>query len=250
MDNIKELYILEQPIKTRIGYIYPLLIEDYREFIKFNGILQLDKNVLIHQFTDITNQSPEFQILLDIIKELDMFDFIKMCGVEEYKNTFLYDLYSQFKELFKLCFRDDVFDLVENSEEFDEYITIIRDINGVKYEPTSPNPEIERRKLLKRKLEAMKNEGVTFEDMFTSVCVGLYKTPSEVNKMSIYSFYKIFERIGQFKNYDTNTLFATVSSEVKIEPWYKSTEIKEELSYITEEQLNKARQNKGLQSKL
>ena len=68
--------------------------------------------------------------------------------------------------------------------------------------------------------------------------------------MSIYSFNKIFQRIGQFKNYDTSTLFATVSQDVKIDAWYKSTDIEKELAYITEEQLNMARQNKRLQSNL
>ena len=42
--------------------------------------------------------------------------------------------------------------------------------------------------------------------------------------MTLYKFYKYFDRLSQFKNYDTTTLFTTVSSDVKIEPWFKSFE--------------------------
>lgn len=249
-DNIKELYVLEEPIETRIGLLYPMLVGNYKKLIKFNGVISLDKNALINHFTDLTKQNNEFQAFLDIVKELSMFDFIKFCGVDDYKGSFLYDLYVQFKELLELCFKADVFHLIETSEEFDEYINIIRDVNNIKYEPTSPNPEIERRNNLKRKLESMKSENITFEDMFTSVCVGLSKLPSEVNTMTIYDFYKIFARIGQFKNYDTSTLFATVSKEAKIETWYKSIDTKKDLTYITAEQLDRAKQGQKLQSDL
>lgn len=250
MENVKELYVLEKPIETKIGYIYPVLVDDYYEFLKFNGVLNFDKNALISYFKDLTGQNEEFQPFLDLVEELDLFDFIVICGVDEYKGSFLYDLYDGYKKLFEFCFKDDVFHLIENNNDFDEYINIIRDINGVKYEPASSNPEIERRNQMKRRLDAMKGENITFEDMFISVCVGLQKLPSEVNKMTIFNFYKIFAGIGQFKNYDTSTLFATVSSEVKIEPWYKSTEVKKEQAYITEDQLEKARQQKGLKTNL
>lgn len=250
MENIKELYILEKPIKTRIGYIHPTLVGEYDKLVQFDGVLNLDKTALVNHFIELTNQDNNFQPFLDIVRELDMFNFILLCGVDEYKGSFLYDLYAKYRELFEFAFKEDVFLLIENNKEFNEYINIIRDINSIKYEPTSPNPEVERRNQLRRKLDSMKGDNVTFEDMFTSVCAGLNKLPSEVNKMTVYSFYKIFQRIGQFKNYDTNVLFATVSSEAKIEPWYKSTEVKKEQAYITEEQLERARQQKGLRTNL
>lgn len=248
--NMDELYILEQPIETEIGLLYPILVRDYRKFAQFNGLISLDKNAIVNNFKELANQDNKFKPLLDLSKELHLFEFVKAFSGEEFSDSFLYDLYYQYKELFKFCFKNDVFDLIKNNEEFDKYISLIRDVNGIEYDPTSPNPEVERRKELKRKLESMKKDNISFESIFTSVCVGLKKLPSEVNTMSIYSFDKIFQRIGQFKNYDTSTLFATVSQDVKIDEWYKSTDIKKELAYITEDQLNMARQNKKLQSDL
>lgn len=245
-----ELYILEQPIETEIGLLYPILVGDYRKFIKFNGLIHLDKNMIVNNFKELVSQDKNYEPLLDLAKELHLFDFIKAFSSEEFNGSFLHDLYRQYKKLFEFCFKDDVFDLIKSNEDFDKYINLIRDINGIEYEPTSPNPEVERRKELKRKLESMKKDNITFESIFTSICVGLKKLPSEVNTMSIYSINKIFQRIGQFKNYDTSTLFATVSKDVKIDEWYKSTDTKKELAYITEDQLNMARQNKRLQSNL
>ena len=159
----------------------------------------------------------------------------------------------QYVELFKFCTKcnnDIVFELIETDDEFLWYINLIRDMNGVPYEATNPNPEIERRNQLARKLESMRNENIDFESMFTSVCAGWNKLPSEVNDVSLYAFYKLFGRVGQFINYNTSVLFATVSTEAKIDPWYKSDVVNKKESYITEEQLNRARNSGELQNNL
>ena len=240
---IKDLAIIGKPVQTEIGTLHPFKVGEYDEFIRHSMIINLDKNGLLHSIENI-------EIIAELLQSIDMFYFIKLMSNEEYKGSFLYDLYIGYKDLFKASFKEDVFEKIKTNDEFDYYINLIREANGIDYEPTSPNPEVERRKELKRKLMSMKNENVTFEDKFTSVCVGLNKLPSEVNEMTIYSFNKIFERIVQFKNYDTSTLFATVSADVKIEPWYKTHIERDEAQYITEEQLNRAKQDKQLQTNL
>lgn len=247
-------YILENPIKVDIGYLYPIKVKDYETFQRIGGIAQLDKVALINNFKDIVKKDERFQPFLEVVEELDMYDFIRFCGLEQYKDSFLYDLNKQYVDLFKFCTKNNngmVFEIIETDENFQHYIKIIRKMNGIPYEATSPNPEVERRNELTRKLESMKGENIDFESMFTSVCVGLQKTPIELGEMTLYSFYKIFNRIAHFKGYDRNILFATVTDNVTIEPWYKVDEIIEKnQQYITEEQINKAREQGELRSNL
>lgn len=253
MKNTNRQYILENKIRTDIGYFYPITVGDYDTFEEVIGVVGLDKIALINYFKRLVQEDIRFQPLLDMVQELSMLNFIKLCGLPEYEGSFLSDLNEQYTQLFKLCTKcnhDMIFYVIETDDEFQEYLNLIREMNGIVYEPTSPNPEVERRNQLARKLESMKNEGISFESMFTSICVGLKKTPSEVNDISLYSFYKLFGRIGQFKNYDSSVLFATVATDVKIEPWYKTDEVVKNESYITEEQLNKARELGKLQDDL
>lgn len=255
MKDKKHRYILEHPIKVEIGLLHPIKVGDYEVFEEISSVVSLDRIVLINHFKGVVLSEPQFKPLLDIVEELNMFDFIKFCGMDEYKDTFLSDLNKQYVELFKFCTKcnnDIVFYLIENDDEFQEYVKLIREMNGIPYEEASPNPEVERRNQLARKLESMRNENIDFESMFTSVCVGLQKTPSEVNDMSIYSFHKIFGRIGQFKSYDTDVLFATVSTstDAKIDSWYKTDTVSKKESYITSEQLDRAKKSGELQSNL
>ena len=243
MKDKKYNYILEKPIKTNIGYFYPIEVGNHDEFEEFGGVAGLDRVALINYFKNLVIENNQFQPFLDIVEELDMLNFIKFCGASEYDGSFLSNLHKQYVDLFKFCTKCDnniIFYLIETDEEFQQYLNLIREMNGIRYEATNPNPEIERRNQLTRKLESMRNENIDFESMFTSACVGLKKLPHEINKVSLYAFYKLFGRVGQFKNYNTSVLFSTVSTEAKIEPWYKSDVIHKNENYITEDQLNRA----------
>lgn len=247
MENIKELYILGKPIDTKIGKLHFVKVKEYDEFLKYYNILSLEKQDLLQVFKTASNEDSNYNSLVECLKANTLFDFICLFSQEELKETWLGEFYIQFKELFKFCFKEDVFNLIENNEEFEKYRELIKKINCVNIEKPNPNPEIERRNQLRKLLEKNKNDNITFEAMFTSIEVITGRDP---NEMTLYQFYKTFERICQVKNYDTSTLFATVSAEAKIEAWYKDLDTKKEELYITEEQLNKARKNKKLQQNL
>lgn len=251
MDNIPDFYILGLPIETPIGIMYPTLMEDYPTLIGFMPIIQLDKNDISNSLKDMAKENIEFQPLVDYIHSVTLFEFTISFKSDEYKGSFLHDIYIQYKNLFQFCFKEDVFDNIKTDDEFKFYIQLIKEVNDIQYEKPNPNPEIARFDRLKRMLQEAKGESISFEAMYSSV---LLSSGIHPNEMTIYQFNKAFDRIGHFKNYDTTTLFKTVdtSGKLKVEPWYRTTK-KEKPSVITEEQLNKARelQDKGgLQSDL
>lgn len=249
MENIKEFYIIGEPIETRIGKLYPVKVKEYPYFSKYINTLLFDKRDLLFFLKGMVSQNSDLQPLLDLANELSLFDFVMYFSGEIYRGSFLYDLYQQYKELFKFCFKEDVFDKVEDNDEFEYYINLIKEFNDIHYEKMSHNPEIARFEMYKKRMAEAKGELITFEAMYTSI---LLSSNTHPNDMTLYQFNKAFDRIMHYKANEATTLFATVSSEVDIVPWY-GTKTKEQKSFITEEQLKQAKldkQNRELQRKL
>lgn len=237
MDNIPEFYILGLPVKTPIGIIYPIKVKQYLELAKYMQILSMED----WQFKQMIN--PESEIY-DDIKDIHFFYIIKsLKDLWDSEENMFHQLYTHYKSLFQLCFHDDVFDLIETDEEFEEYRELIRGVNGIKHDPPNPNPEIEKYNQLKRLLDSKKGDTITFKAMYTSV---LATTGNNPNELTMYQFNEVFERIGHFKSYDTTTLFKTVDADgkVEIQPWYGEAKVAEP-KRMTEEQFNKAAQNGG-----
>jgi ABC-type uncharacterized transport system ATPase subunit len=91
-------------------------------------------------------------------------------------------------------------------------------------------------------MKKRKGEEITFETMYTSVWLYIGHVPDE---LTLYQFHALFSRVAQFKNYDTSTLFATVSKDAKIDPWYKLVNILEENEKkISLNEFSKNQQNK------
>ena len=108
-------------------------------------------------------------------------------------------------------------------------------------EKPNPNPEIERRNQLKKLLQ--QEQKITFESMFTSIEALTGRDP---NKMTIYRFNKLFDRVAQVKNYDSATLLSTAYKDVKVEPWYKEIAVEKKERYITDSQLQRAKKKEIL----
>lgn len=210
------------------------------------SVLLIDKQQIINNLKRFVLIDGNVQQIIDILSESDFFSFLKMVGELinnenfDLENSYIYtlgivDLYYKIVDMFKFCFKEDVFDKISNNEEFEEYRDLIMEINCIFYEKPNPNPEIEKFKRYERIMQEKKHGKVTFESMYTSVGLALGKDP---DYMTLYKFHKYFERLMQFKNNEATTLFATVSDKIEIVPWYQHIE-KEEEEYITEQQLMK-----------
>ena len=251
MANIEEFYILGVPIKTKIGILYPIYMSHYWIIDKYIYVLALEKEDVLAHLGNLSKINEDFDILFDCAKAIGLYELVCSFKSNEYEGFFLNDLYKQYKELFEFCFREDVFDKIQNSEELEHYIGIIKGLNDIKYNKPNPNPEIAKFDMLERQLQEAKGEIVTFEAMYTS---NLITSGVHPNKMTVYQFNKAFDRLGQFKNYETTTLFKTVDVENKIdiELWYSEIK-KKEPNIITGEQLEYAsrlRDTGGLQEEL
>jgi hypothetical protein len=224
MQDIRELYILGQPIQTNIGKLHFIKVKDYHRLIQYIPYLDIEKQDIVRAISKIDKD------VADSIKDVPFLVLIK-----ELREVL--DVYDKYEEMFLFLFKDDVFDKIENEEDFNYYKDLIRKMNNLPHEEKNPNPEIQYFNDLKKQLEKQRsNGGLTFEAIYTSVWTALGQCP---DNMTIYQMYAMFGRVGQFKNFDTTTLYNTVSDQVKIDPWYKHISLMEEEKKTTLEEFSR-----------
>lgn len=241
--NSDQMYILGLPIELPIGTAYPIKVSQYEDLGRHMRTLFIDILDVRSTLKTLSEDNENFTGLFFYAEQVDFFTFISAFKDEEYKGSFLHDLYEDQKKLFEFIFREDVFDKIESNEDLELYRKKIISMNNIQYKKPNPNPELARLDDLKAKLSEMKGENITFEAMYTSV---LLSCPLNPNDLTLYQLDKAFDRVIHFKNYDTTTLFKTVdhSGKMDISPWYGTT--KEETPVtITQDQLDRAKELQG-----
>jgi hypothetical protein len=181
MQDIRELYILGQPIQTNIGKLHFIKVKDYHRLIQYIPYLDIEKQDIVRAISKIDKD------VADSIKDVPFLVLIK-----ELREVL--DVYDKYEEMFLFLFKDDVFDKIENEEDFNYYKDLIRKMNNLPHEEKNPNPEIQYFNDLKKQLEKQRsNGGLTFEAIYTSVWTALGQCP---DNMTIYQMYAMFGRVG------------------------------------------------------
>ena len=225
--------ISDEHIDLKIGRLYFTKVKDKDRLYDYASQLILDKRTLLEYLKSIGEEHSE--VLYESLNQIPFFDFL--IKIRDLEITFydLYDLYLSFKSLFLFCFKEDVFDKIQTSKEFEYYRDLIIEVNCINIDKPNLNPEIERFNKIKKMMN--KGESVSFETMYTSVWVC---TQTKPNEMTLYQFNKLFFRISQMKAFDMTTLYKTVDSKgsIKIESWAKNEEKETEKSVSLLELMN------------
>lgn len=221
MENARELYCLghSDGIDTRVGKIHFIKVKEYALFSKHVSFLLLEKRDIEDYIKALIQGDSRFESLYTFTENSDLLTIIKALKES------MPGIYEGYKKLFEFCFKKDILEEIEDNEEFVRYIDIIKKINCVSHKKANPNPEIARFEEMKREYEEKKRGRVTFDSIYYSIWLAVGERPDE---MTLYDFYSLFSRIGQFKNYDSTILFKTVTNEVNVEPWAKHIDILED----------------------
>lgn len=213
----KELWILENPIETKISNLKFIKVKEYEKLLLLSSILQIDKQKSIQFIKDNYNNIPEID---QVVESLNISPFIQI--IKEVQWLGLYDGYTS---LFDFCSENKgCFDLIESDEELKFYVDLIKEMNCIEFEKENPNPELAYYDRLERIAREKKGEVITFKSMITNVGLWMGR---DVLDISIYSLHEYFNAIATNKNYDTAILYQTVSTEqLQIVPWYADMTIK------------------------
>lgn len=215
-------------VKTRIGTLKLKRMDEYNRFPRETAIILMDRSDYLSLLSTLDER------IYKLAKELHTFDFIKM--VEENGMTAMgIDLIvGLFKNAFKYLFEDDVLFKIENAEEYDEMILLIKWVHGLPVEMENPNPMIARLDKIKKQLNN-KGESMDFDTMYSSVWMAIGQKP---NTLTMYEFTELLFRLSSVKSYETTTLFKTVDSknDITVTSWAENR-IKDTKKYVNIDKL-------------
>lgn len=223
--SIRDFYILGLPVSTEIGDIQFIKVKDYPQYYMDLQVVSWGKLEVIGKYSEI-NKDGTLDEMIDEMRKLSLYEIAMGLSDmrESYENVFL-----------KSLDNEDALAMI-NIDNFDYYRQLIMEMNFVKEEKINPNPEIQEAVERSKRVKSRDSDKLTFSDVCSSVVAYSGKSYDDILNFTIYQLYMTFYRIGQIKNYDTTTLFSTVSSEkINIESWSKHIDpYEDEKHYMTE----------------
>lgn len=207
MQNLEEFYILGEPIETDLGDCSFLTVKDYPSYSPHLEVLGLSKEKIVF----LRHQQGE---RIEVINELQKLELVELVLLHT-------DIRGYYEELFARVFKDeDALYKIKSHDEFNAHRNLIMRMNCIREEKINPNPEIQKWIEKSKRFKQQEGDKITNGDMIASIAMFSGVTYKEIAEMTIYQMYMSFNSIGNFKNYDTTTLYSTVSSEkIKIHSW-------------------------------
>lgn len=235
----RELFILGEPIETQFGQVRFLT---YVEYLKHLADLTLISYNILHIYNQYKAESinlnpeerKEFLNSLEEFKKISIHEYV--VNDDHLKKTYT--------ELFKLVLDEENHDripqIIGEEDMFMGMRQLVMDMNFITEDPVSDNPEIQEYYDERKKQKQRESGKQSVSDIVTSIVAGSANSFDDVRKWTVIQLYSIYYRIAAFKGFDTSTLFATVSNDVKIESWSKNIDLfeKEELG-IKYDEFNK-----------
>lgn len=231
MPDYVEFFVFGLPIETELGYFHPLKVRDYPSHLFHLQTIQSTKEQIIQIYRKL-NKGEEFKEIFEQMEKLSLFEIA--LSDPHVRNSY--------EKILDKCFnKEKVIDNIQNEEMFDYYRGLILRTNVLKEEKVNPNPEIQAAIERSRRLKNQGQEKFTLSDMVSSVAILSGISYQEIMEWTVYQLHMSFYRVSQLMNYNTGTLFATVTGEMKeVENWSKHIDLfEEEKYYMTHDQFNK-----------
>lgn len=230
MNSTQAIYLLEKPIPTIYGNVGYLHIDDYFDF---SGEISTISKTPLHMYYDFRKQlakvplgeRKQFLKEIDELKSKSLFELLN-------EDTRVFETYARiFNKVIDYNEGYSFADVIESESNFMTLRKMIMEMNYIKEEPVSPNPEIQEYYEQRKKLKQKETGEIDFSDIISSVAVGGNYKYHEIGSMTIFQFYNTYYRIGSFKKYDQSTIFASAFHDTKIlTSWSEKIDLFEEES--------------------
>lgn len=234
-----DLFISGRPVETPLGYLNFIRYEDYIHLQQELNIISLNVLHLYYQYKKqfdaqklTLEEKGHVDKLLEMLKKSSLLDLVRK---DEY-------LAGAYYKVFKVVVEDhdSIEKLFDDPKLFIEYRDLILKMNMISEEEVNPNPEIQKGIEASRRLKGEGREKQTPTDIVSSVVATTSHSYDDVFSMTVLQLFTIFYRVSAIKNHDVSALFATVSSEVKLDSWSKHIDLyAKESSHIERKQFDK-----------
>lgn len=231
----REMYIFGEVQDFDIGNKKTVKIRflTYKEYLmnmSHLSLISMNTLHIYHQYRKILkNESAEVLDEIEALKRESLYNIVS-------RSPDLIDSYLRI-----LALKLDIYE----EQEVEEFITLIfsdeavfmkareliMDTEMLVESEVSPNPEVQKGIEISRNLKSQNNKNAPgIADVLTSIVTGTAISFEDLQDMTAIQVNSVYQRIGAFKEYDTTTLFATVSSDVNIESWGRKIDLYEKTS--------------------
>lgn len=220
MPDYEDFYAFGLPIETELGNFYSLRVKDYPSYALHLQIMQLTKGQIIQNYRKLS-EGEEVEKLLEELGKLSLFQIVS--NDQTLKHSY--------NIVFNKCFnREYVLHDIHDDEKLFEYCRkLVLKTNVLKEEHINPNPEIQSFIERSKKAKSQGQEKFTLSDMISSVVMISGVGYQEIMGWTMYQLHTSFYRAAKVMNYNTSTLFSTVSTEkVEITAWNGHIDLFEE----------------------
>lgn len=269
MNYDRTQFVFNDPVFVEeIGHVRFLKYKEYLKLIEELSYIKMNVLHVYHLYRKMLKDDKEALEGLEAIKEESLIAIV--CSQENFFNAYqkifstvldvndsdstwspeLVTLWEEEKNTYESIYGESSFEktlmhkaleiLFSNEDLFMSFRQLILDMQMLVEDHVSPNPEIQAGIEASRDLKNQDSDGLMPLDIVTSIVAGTSNSFEEVGNMTVLQVNSIFYRIGAFKNYDANIIFASVGADIKIEPWSQSIDLykKEEVG-IKEKEFNK-----------
>lgn len=207
-NDFMQLFGTGQPVKTPIGDCHFIKIKEYVDFSSDLPLMADNKDKIAESMRQVLKDKLDAQDIEEMVSGRNLFQLILM-----------HPLYFEaYQSIFIKIFNDKEIMSKVSDENFMELRSLVLKMHLINEDKKSPNSEIEELNQISKELKSSDN-GADLSDMISVVVVMTGIDYSAINEWSLFQLYLTYHRILKKENHDASVIFATVSSEVKVNGW-------------------------------
>ena len=235
MDYVEKA-ILGIPIVTDLGEIKPLSLYDYVNLGVELQVVSFEKTRILHEYRlnlDIEVQkSKELEAQMKKLNETKSLKEIVTGVIPAFLNAYIaiiaQSMFSDIENTEDRIKKSHDFVKELDDTQFENLRDIILKINSQSKQKAFLDYELQRKKEQGIRLNSQGKEGANLVTMISSVVSFSGIDYDIISNWNYARLLHAFNRIAQFKAYDTTTMFMTVSGDVTANNWQENFEVKDD----------------------
>lgn len=246
------LYLLGDSFDTGhpiLGIAQQFKIKDFFDFTRLVEGIDTTNYLVIEDLQEILKQDKDLpkniaEIYEEIIqKNVPLFDVYKAVHLGLIEDIYLNKRFKLVDELFKRTFPDidknakamisklenkidlseisnlentilTIFDIVEHSEDFDNFCDMIREMNGWHYNAPHPHKVLRKREEILAQINKRNAPDTNPDSMWSTVALATGYTPTTMGDLTLKQFFELYGRIGKFKEFDVSIIGAVFGGKI------------------------------------
>ncbi|MCY8466873.1 hypothetical protein [Bacillus atrophaeus] len=220
MNEFKDFFFLGKPINTEIGELDFIRLKEYPDYISALNMMKMSKKEIIREHSKF-NEDGSLDALIIELKKRSLFDIVHSL-LPEFSEAY-------FKVLSRVVKDPESLQTIDK-KIFNNIRKLILDMHCLTEDKIIDNAELQEFHDISKTLKQQDSQN-DLKDIASCVAAFNGYTYEEISEMTMYQLYLSYYRMSEVMNYNTSTLFATVSPDVKVGDWSNHVDLYKEETY-------------------